>query len=179
MGLALCYSIVRSFGGTIEATNCEPRGAAFVVRFPRVRPSSSRPPGCRPASKPAARVLVIDDDPLVLRVISRTLRRHRVHTTTDPQEGLDRLAHEDYDLVVCDLMMPGLTGMDVLRLACEREPEVGERFLFVTGGALSPETRAFLQGEDRTLLLKPFRREELAAVVEEAYARLGPCRASA
>lgn len=174
LGLALCYSIVRSYGGTIEVRNLEPHGAAFVVRFPSVRTPSTRPEGPRRASRPPVRVLVIDDDPLVLRVISRTLRGHRVDTTTDPREGLERLAGEAYDLVLCDLMMPGLNGMEVYRSACERDADWRERFLFVTGGALSPETRAFLQREARTILMKPFQREELAAVVDEAYTRLGP-----
>ncbi|MEM9068688.1 MAG: ATP-binding protein, partial [Myxococcota bacterium] len=174
LGLSICYSIVRSLDGTIEVEDRRPRGTAFVVSLPFTETPSMRPMSRRTPLVPPARVLVVDDDPMVLRTISRALRRHRVDTTSDPEEGLVRLETETYDIVLCDIMMPNITGIEVYQRSAERDAELATRFLFMTGGAFSPESQAFLQSKERPLLFKPFRSEELVALINDTFQRLGP-----
>jgi CheY-like chemotaxis protein len=135
-------------------------------------PRTSRPPG--PASTRAGarsgRILVIDDEPLVGRLVERALGRgHQVTVVVTGRDGLERIvAGERFDLILCDLMMPELTGMDLYEHVAALSTEQAERMVFLTGGAFTRRARDFL--ENRPFLEKPFDLSALEALVRE---RLG------
>jgi signal transduction histidine kinase len=161
-------------------------------------PQAASPPGPGSASEPAARpgaatasshqrfvaptdsgvgrvpdgpidLLVVDDDPLVVRSMVRALRGYRVDVAMDAAEARRRLeAHPGYALVLCDVVMPGLDGTALYRQVRERRPELAQRFVFITGGALDVETRRFLEDAPVPTLTKPLEPGELEAVVRAA-----------
>jgi CheY-like chemotaxis protein len=110
------------------------------------------------------RVLVIDDDVMVATTIRRALRDHDVTALSDPLEAIRRIvAGQRFDIILCDLMMPNVTGMDVHAELMQRAPEMAERMVFITGGAFTEQAREFL--EHRPSVEKPVDLESLRALV--------------
>ncbi|HET9551780.1 MAG TPA: response regulator, partial [Anaeromyxobacteraceae bacterium] len=123
------------------------------------RPAAPRP---RPEGT-RARILVVDDEALIGSTIRRLLSAHEVVALTDPREALGRLLGDGppFDLVLCDLMMPQLTGMDLHAAVAERRPGLGRRIVFMTGGAFTDRARQFLEQSPNPQLQKPFQPQEL------------------
>jgi CheY-like chemotaxis protein len=127
-------------------------------------------------SRTATRVLVVEDEPTVARLISDVLEDEgfQVEASLDGYEALERAARASYDLVVCDMKMAGLDGQHFYEtLACMGSPQ-SKRFLFVTGDALSSHTREFLERHHLPHVEKPFRVEELLEKVRRVLADVGP-----
>lgn len=121
-----------------------------------------------------ARLLVVDDDEKYGKLIARALApAHEVLALTTAQEALDRIADgERFDLVLCDLMLPVVSGMDFYERVTSIAPEWVDRIVFITGGAYTERAEAFLAHAAIPRLEKPFFIKELRAVVEEHLLRL-------
>ncbi len=112
------------------------------------------------------RVLVIDDDKGLRQALGRALSPHEVSLASDGREAWAQLeTPPDFDIVLCDLLMPHISGIDLYRRVLEQRPDLAERFVFMTGGAVTPEAREFLARVRPPLLEKPFDMAELLAVV--------------
>jgi len=118
---------------------------------------------------PRGRVLVVDDEPLIGKSVSRMLgRAHEVVVVTDPRQALARLlAGERFDLVLCDLMMPDMNGMELAREVERRRPGGTEPFVFITGGAFTPGAQEFLERSGRAHIQKPFEAEAIEAILRQ------------
>lgn len=167
LGLSVCKGIVAALGGTIEARSAPGAGASFRVVLPlsaaHATPKKSEPPAliARPAAEEPTqsarpRVLIIDDDEHVSRVIALALRQFDVTVINRSQEALSVLADQSFDVVLCDLMMPKVTGIDIHRELSRQNPAQAERMIFLTGGSFSPNTDAFLATVTNPCLRKPF-----------------------
>jgi signal transduction histidine kinase len=171
LGLSICRSIIRDAGGTIEAQSELDRGTTFVVRLPastrtEIPHTTQAPPTATPGAR--ACVVVIDDEPLVGRSIRRALRGHEVQVFTSGEEGIERLcSDEPFDVVFCDLMMPEVSGMEVFARVSERCPDIASRFVFMTGGAFTPQAREFLKQTPLVCLEKPFELRQIRDLVRE------------
>jgi len=101
---------------------------------------------------------VIDDDPHIGDAVRETLaREHDVAILTSASEALRRLeTGEDFDLILCDLMMPMMTGVDLHEALLRTRPALAARMVFLTGGAFTPRTRTFLAEVSNPRLDKPF-----------------------
>jgi two-component system, NtrC family, sensor kinase len=162
LGLFVCQRIVREHGGRIEVQSTPGVGTTFSVILP-VQADDAQP--VRPALGPVladaaprrARVLVVDDEPLMARGLARILgREHDVSTLTSAREALKCLMETDsFDAVLCDLMMPEMTGVDLHRELERSKPEIARRVLFFTGGAFTPATHAFVKRMADRCLEKP------------------------
>jgi PAS domain S-box-containing protein len=160
LGLFVCQRIVREHGGRIEVQSTPGVGTTFSVILP-VQADDIQP--VRPAQVPVlgaprrARVLVVDDEPLMARGLARILgREHDVSTLTSAREALKCLMETDsFDVVLCDLMMPEMTGVDLHRELERSKPEIARRVLFFTGGAFTPATHAFVKRMADRCLEKP------------------------
>ncbi|MCP3141158.1 hybrid sensor histidine kinase/response regulator [Pyxidicoccus xibeiensis] len=174
MGLAICRDILCSLGGRIGVRSEPGQGTTVEVYLPRAEHTEheARVVVETPASS-AKRVLAVDDEPRVLDLLRRLLRGHELVTATNGREALERLREDrEFDLILCDLMMPELTGMDVYAAVRDLWPGLQERIVFITGGAFTPETQRFLQNVTNPLLAKPFEPAQLRELVATATARL-------
>jgi signal transduction histidine kinase len=164
LGLAISRNIVREHGGRIELQTAPGRGTVFRVLLPLAPREPVDPPA--PAAlaaevAPAAgktRVLVIDDDPLVLKAVARILEAgSAVVSAATALDALCRLQQDrSFDAILCDLMMPELTGMEFHARVEALDPAVARRIVFMTGGAFAPEAREFLLRSRAVCLDKPF-----------------------
>jgi signal transduction histidine kinase len=170
LGLFICDGIVRGLGGTITIDSTPGKGTSVRIRLPAYEqtPAEKPAPKTKPSSEPKrGRVLVVDDDAMVLLSIRRLLDEdHDLVTTTSAQEALRRLrAGERFDLIVADLMMPEMTGMELHELVAAEWPALAQRMLFITGGAFTPTAQEFLQNVSNERLEKPFDAKELRDLV--------------
>jgi CheY-like chemotaxis protein len=114
------------------------------------------------------RVLVVDDEALMGSVLRRMLAPHDVVAVQHPRDALARLRTDpDFDVLLVDLMLPGMTGPDLLAELAALGADFGGRVVFVTGGAYSPEARAGVAATSAPVLEKPFDRARLKALVDE------------
>ncbi|WP_176065271.1 PAS domain S-box protein [Anaeromyxobacter diazotrophicus] len=175
LGLSICHNLVAAMGGTIEVESAPLAGALFRVVLRRwTGPAEALPlPLPEPAPQPArGRVLVVDDEPAVGAAVRRTLAaEHDVDVVTSAREALERLdAGTRYDVVVTDLLMPDLTGIDLWRELRVRAPALAERMIFVTGGAFTPASHDFVERHRESCLEKPFELEQLRSLVRARLA---------
>jgi len=170
LGLAVCHRIVAELGGRIAVESTPGQGSVFRVFLPGARREAAEV-----ATSRRARVLVVDDDPMVLSAIARVLgREHDVTTVTSGADALAQLAAgSPIDLVLCDLMMPGLSGADVYERACATSPALSERFLFMTAGAFTPMAEAFRQRVADRMVEKPLDAARIREAVRSALLRAG------
>ncbi|MBN2197136.1 MAG: response regulator [Polyangiaceae bacterium] len=171
LGLKICADVVTAHGGHIEVTNRPQGGASFRVLLPRRAPPSTRPPPSPRRSAPAvrSRILVIDDDPVFLRTVTRGLKEIIVDTALTASEGELLFGRPDYrpDLVLCDLHLPGLNGHDLHARIAARDSDLAARFVFCTGGALSPAEAAYLRESGCPTLFKPLNLDDIREMVSE------------
>jgi CheY-like chemotaxis protein len=146
------------------------RVSGIVQRLRQAAEPAPGAPTALPTPAKRRRLLVIDDEAIVARSVSRLLSPlHDVTALTSPAEALRRVeAGERWDLVLCDLSMPELSGMDVEAAVAAVAPDLVPRILYLTGGAFTERARAFLEEGRRPYLEKPFLPEVLRARVAEA-----------
>jgi signal transduction histidine kinase len=178
LGLAICHRILTAMDGRIEVQSRLGEGTTFRVALKRARSGRTiEMPAVRPRVSDAGRVanvLVIEDEPALGRVIQRLLTPHRVTVVTRANEALTRLASGDvFDLILCDLMMPEMTGMDFHAELSRTSPETAARVVFMSGGAFTPGAREFLETTSNRRIDKPIDTTRLRRLVEESVAHAG------
>jgi PAS domain S-box-containing protein len=178
LGLAVCHQIVTGFGGEITVRSTVGRGSTFRVALPPAQPAKAAK--ALPAESARAssagegrrRVLVVDDEPQLVKAIQQMLCDHDVTTTSSAAEALERLSRGPLvELVLCDLMMAGMTGIELYEELQRVRPEVAARVTFMTGGAFTSEARDFLARVPNRCLEKPFTLEQLEAELTRAASR--------
>jgi CheY-like chemotaxis protein len=171
--LAICHGIVRSLGGDIEISSVEGRGNTFRLRLPRAErpPARTVEPRPAPSELVRARILAVDDQAPVLHVLQRMLRGHDVVCVESAREALDRIeAGDTFDLILSDVMMPGMSGLDFYEALLGRDPDLARRVVFLSGGAVSERADAFLRSVPNPLINKPFTLAVLTQKVKECLA---------
>ena len=104
------------------------------------------------------RILIIDDEENILTVLRKALQRegYKTDIVMDARKGLSILSNSEYDLVLCDIEMPKMNGIEFYREIEERLPGMADRILFMTGEILSPSIQEFLQERGVSIIAKPF-----------------------
>jgi PAS domain S-box-containing protein len=176
IGLAISNDIVASFGGEILVESELGRGTTFRVRL---RQANEDPPS-RPArviredSSPRAqaiiamRVLVVDDEPLIREMVCDALSQHEVTAVSNGREALAEILDKDWDLVLCDMILPELSGLDLYRELEQRRPAMLDKLVFMTGGEFSRKGPRLPSGSRVRKLEKPFSIKTLRALVRDA-----------
>ena len=186
LGLPICQQIVQAHGGELKVRSEEGKGSVFTVLLPAaeaVPAVAPVPPVAPPPEAPALvapeaevsprrRILIIDDEPRLAQSMRMLIEpSHDVFVTTRGAEALAWVNEgQRFDLVLCDLQMPGTTGMDVYSHLRAHAPELAERLVFISGGAYTQATRDFVRSVRNRILEKPVRPDELLATIDEALA---------
>jgi PAS domain S-box-containing protein len=165
LGLAICRTIVLSMNGDIEVDTS--RSTTFRVRLPAASPPVEiSAPLAKPGAARRHSVLVIDDEPQVGTLLTRVLPEHAITAETSARAALLRLGRgERFDHILCDLMMPDLTGMDFYDALALIDPSLQRRVIFISAGAFTDRARTFLERVKNLRLDKPFDVAELTAVL--------------
>ncbi len=162
LGLSICYTFIQALGGHIQVRSEQGRGTTFEVILPpapeELEVASEVHTLVKAARGRRGRLLLIDDEPLVTSALCRTLApEHDVVALNSARQALARLrTGEHYDLILCDLMMPEMTGMELHATLTRDAPRLAERMVFLTGGAFTEASSAFLQATLLPWLEKPF-----------------------
>jgi CheY-like chemotaxis protein len=168
LGLSICHSLITRLGGELQFDSQLGSGSTFrVVLTPQVVEEEVASGARAIETGRRGRILAVDDEQLVLNALRRTLgSEHDVTVFTKPQEALEWLEQgHPWDLILCDLMMPEMTGMDFLAELNRRMPERSGHLIFVTGGAFTPGARDFLSRIDNVRVEKPFEAKALRQLV--------------
>ena len=174
LGLSICRDILLRDGGDLTASSAVGKGTTMQVRLARATRESARsptppPPAAHPDGEPLPRVLVVDDEPLIVRSLTKLLAgRANVVSETVPERGLAlALGDPPFDVIVCDVMMPGLTGVDLHERVARERPGREGRFVFITGGTYTTHARDYLDRVPNVRLSKPFDLSALLAAIEQ------------
>jgi PAS domain S-box-containing protein len=171
LGLSICHGIVSGLGGEIQVESELGKGSVFRVVLP-ARPPQQGPRWIRPQMAATtiarARLLVVDDEPRVGKAVERMMAgTHEVVVETRAQEALSRIvAGENFDVILCDLMMPDVTGMEFVEQLSRVSAMLAERVAFTTGGAFTENARQFLERTPNRRIAKPFAKHELDSLLE-------------
>ncbi|MFV8754794.1 PAS domain S-box protein [Nannocystaceae bacterium ST9] len=175
IGLAISHSIVSAVGGRMEVESVEGKGSTFRVVLAAAQgddPSQSAPvvrersEASPPVAK--ARVLVIDDEPLIREMVCDALADHQVEAVSSGREALPRIVEEDWDLILCDLIMPEVSGVEVWERLGQLRPDARRQLVFMTGGDFSGKAANFMDSVSVRRLEKPFSIKALRALVRKA-----------
>jgi PAS domain S-box-containing protein len=168
LGLWICRRIVQEYGGDVSLAPRSPHGTRVAFTLPTAEPRPTRDSAPVPTA-PRARVLVVDDEVAVGNALRRLLREHEVTCVTSSEEALAGLLADDApDVVLCDLMMPGLTGDALYRRVVAQRPALAPRFVFITGGVFSDAAADFVAHEGVRVVRKPFDLRELRDAMRAA-----------
>jgi PAS domain S-box-containing protein len=170
LGLAICHGIVTGMGGELQFDTELGKGTTFRVVLPPQRAGQHGEETDEPPEVVAGRrahILAIDDDPLILNALKRVLgEEHQLTGFSSAQAALAWLAQGlPWDLILCDLMMPEMTGMEFHAEMLLRMPERAQDILFVTGGAFTAGAREFLGRVTNPRMEKPFDSQKLRELV--------------
>jgi PAS domain S-box-containing protein len=162
LGLSICKNIIKDFGGDIGFASEPGKGTRFVIRLPRL------PDNWRSQAAPASteetvaavrgRILVVDDEEGVLAMFSRILgHQHDLVLLSSGEEAQALLKMDrQFDVLLLDLMMPRMSGMELHSWLTSEDPAVADRVVFVTGGAFTPGSSEYLAGSKNPRIEKPF-----------------------
>lgn len=168
LGLAICHRIVTAFGGEMEAESRPGEGTAIRTIL-RVATGTAGEHHEQPwvTAQRRGKILLVDDEAVLGATVQRMLSpAHDVVCLTSARDALQRiLAGERYDVVLCDLMMPDVTGMDLHAALSKQAPDQAEKMAFMTGGAFTDRAHDFLDRVHTPCIEKPFDSQSLLRFV--------------
>jgi PAS domain S-box-containing protein len=171
LGLSIAMKIVHALGGQLSVESKEGKGTKFTIRLPATAAEPETTDAFEKASPGGellrGRILVIDDEALVRETVVQMLSEQEVVVASSGREGKEVLSRDTgFDVILCDLMMPDVSGMELVAWLETREPSLLKRVVFVTGGAFTPRAHDFLAKGDYPRLDKPFGRDRLLHTVQ-------------
>jgi CheY-like chemotaxis protein len=173
LGLSISHGIIQQHRGSISAHSVEGQGANMRIVLPVADPpkSAENEPAHSEAAAmenrdawPGPLALVIDDEPAISQLVGQFLesRGWRAVILNDSTAVEASLAEQPFALVICDLKMPGMNGLDVLRLLRHKQPKLAQRFLLMTGNLADAEQMQNVELAGIPILRKPFALSRLA-----------------
>ncbi len=169
LGLPICAEIVAEMGGEIRVDTEVGRGTCFTVLLPAAATPASDPAPAPVDLVARGRILVIDDDPRVREALQRLISLdHDVVVARGGGDALKQLERDpEFDVILCDLMMPDIDGIDVYEALVAYFPALCDRVVFLSGGAFTDRGQRFLENTGCSVLHKPVTRAELLAAIAQ------------
>jgi PAS domain S-box-containing protein len=171
LGLPICQSIVAALGGALTLESTIGRGTTCRVILPALAHGETKdaPPVVTKApTRNCRRVLVVDDERALLRTLGEELgRQHDVTCTASGSDAIDLILNGAFDAVVCDVMMPSTSGIEIFNAVRAKRPGLEKRFVFMTAGACTQPAREFLASVPNRKIEKPFTCGELEDAIDE------------
>ena len=170
LGLPVADLIARQHGGRLSVRSQDGLGNAFLLEVPLEALPPTRP---APAALKGAKALVVDDETFLLECLVDALGAWGLEVTacTRGEEAIEKLEAGTFDVIVSDIRMPGLSGMDLYDWLKEKQPQMTRRILYTTGDSFDEKTRAFLEGSQVPYLGKPFDLKQLKQGLERLIER--------
>jgi signal transduction histidine kinase len=185
LGLAISRDLIERAGGRIEVVSpalnephVGPIGSRFIIHLKRA-PALPEPRFSRaargsgagstpPEPGPRKRILVIEDELALGRALVQQLtRQHDVELVDCGAKALERLSAQDFDVILCDVRMPGMSGETVFSEACASRPERRKAFIFMTGIGMAADLARLNESYQCPILEKPFSTERLLRAIAE------------
>lgn len=172
LGLYVCQSIVESMHGRIQLEPMREGGTRATITLPVAPPTEERGNTSIPIHAPTPtegqhlRILIVDDEEMLASALARSLKHHDVQTANRGAAAVELAKETRFDLVLCDLIMPEMSGKEVFEALQALDPTIRKRFVFMTGATVTSEARAFAEQIDAPVLHKPFSRAELLTVLD-------------
>jgi len=172
LGLSICFSIVRKYGGDISVASEPGSGACFTVNLPIASGIASAPatqesePSVQSGEWADCKVLVVEDEDVLRKLLQEVIRSHfgcQVDAAANGTEGLARAMHDQYDLIVSDIRMPEMSGIELYLRLRELQPATAGRFFFVSGRAGDEQINQEIRRWNVPLVAKPFTMARLTA----------------
>jgi signal transduction histidine kinase/CheY-like chemotaxis protein len=171
LGLAISKNIIEAYGGAIDVQSEVDHGTSFTVRLPihaEVPEAATPVVGAGPDEASRGRVLIIDDEEGIRVAVARMLRDHETVRAASGTEAMRLLdSDQSFDLILCDMMMPDVSGMEIHQWLAAAHPFLARQFIFMTGGAFTPRAREYLGKVDNIRLEKPFEAANVKKIVSE------------
>lgn len=178
LGLSICHAIIKAIGGEISVQSAVGRGTTMRVILQPAPPVSDgfadKRKALQSSPSPRKKILVVDDEPLFALAVRRLLQaEHEVMVIESGRRAIELLQDKDFDIVLCDLMMPDIGGIELHAELSKLRPGFERRMVFMTGGAFTQAARQFLETVPNARLEKPFTRDEARAVLQNAIRERG------
>src|SRR2546427_2866272 len=176
LGLSICYGVAREHGGRIWVDSQPGQGATFYVSLSRDPRREGRAESEAPLAAPTATegitVLIVDDETALRDALLRFLARRGIQGegVTDGAAALRALRQRQFDVIISDVRMPGMSGREFLERLRSDRPELVARLLFSTGDRHAPDTAALIEQSGDPTVTKPFDFAELERVVRQVAA---------
>ncbi len=170
LGMSIAYGVIAGHGGKIEVESEEGKGTTVTMSIPIARETPQQAVSPEPPQKIKAdklRILVVDDEENICSILNKYFSKdgHDVKSVNSGTEAIKLLKNEGFDLVLCDLIMPGVSGHDVLKVIDEldKKPKVG----LITGWDEKVETKSEDVLRVDFIIRKPFDFSKLASHINE------------
>jgi PAS domain S-box-containing protein len=177
LGLSVSYGIIKEHGGTIYAQGRRGEGSTFLIEFPVHReidaedtaPATAEPFTLEGANGAGQRILLVDDEPTILDLFVEILGGggYQVDTASNGAEAARKVRDNVYDLVVSDVRMPQMNGIQLYDEILKVRPELEGKVLFVTGDLIDPDTLAFVKRVGVKTIAKPLEIQQVLRAIED------------
>lgn len=175
LGLSISYGIIKEHNGKIKVKSQQGKGATFIIELPVVAQVSEperkleQPSGksIKPLSTDK-KIIVIDDEPNICRVLYRLLSSagYQVETISDAQLALSKLKDTNFDLILLDIKMPGMSGIEFYEKMQKIDPALPQKVICITGDIISTQNKIFMEKTSLPCVTKPFSVNELLLQVK-------------
>ncbi|MEK6673290.1 MAG: ATP-binding protein, partial [Nitrospirota bacterium] len=176
LGLSISYGIIKEHGGDIQVMSKRGAGTSFLIELPvttlaekAVMTISGPDIEDIPPASAGLKALLLDDEPLILDFVKEVLldSGYSVDAVSEGQKALEMLGKTDYDIIISDMKMPGMSGRQFYLEAKRLRPESAGRIIFISGDTASKETQDFLKDTGNQCIQKPFTIQKLKEVISK------------
>jgi two-component system cell cycle sensor histidine kinase/response regulator CckA len=179
LGLSVSHGIVREHGGELRVKTRMGEGSTFSIVLPihLSRAAEPAPERQSATSAPGGKeILVVDDEEIIIELYLQLLQAlgHTIDTASTGLEALKKIESRDYDLVITDIKMPKMTGIQLYEKAVAAKPAMQRRFIFITGDMASLTSQQMDTVTDNPCLLKPVNIEKIESTIRQVLSGQSP-----